>query len=139
VKRCLDWRVGAGLAGIGIAVWVLAPQWTAAVLPLLIVAACPLMMLVMMPMMMRGRGSSPTPAPGATAQTGGQVAQLRRQLADLRAQEEAVLVELTQLAAHDDTADTPGSSGVADAANTQMAPPDDRAATAHPSGAPTSG
>lgn len=139
MRRCLDWRLGAGLAAIAVAIWVLAPQWAAAVLPLLIVAACPLMMLVMMPMMMRGRGSSPVPATGAEAQAGGRAAQLRRQLADLRAQEEAVLGELTELAARDDVEETPGSSDAGDEANTQMAPPDDRAATAHPSGPPRSG
>ncbi len=46
--RCLNWRVVAGLAVVGVIVLVVAPQFLWAALPLLIVAACPLSMLFMM-------------------------------------------------------------------------------------------
>lgn len=138
MKRCMDWRVGAALAGVALAVWLLAPQWTAAVLPLLIVAACPLMMLVMMPMMMRGQGSSPALSAGVTPQADGQAAELHRQLAELRAREEAVLGELTELAARDEAEATSGPSDAPDEATTQTPLLGDRAAAARPFGPPRS-
>ncbi len=46
--RCLDRRVLIGLAATGVAVLVARPQWLGAVIPLLIVLACPLSMLLMM-------------------------------------------------------------------------------------------
>ena len=45
---CLNWKVIAGLAIAALGVWVLAPQLLAAALPVLILAACPLSMLLMM-------------------------------------------------------------------------------------------
>ena len=45
---CLDWRVLIGLAVVGVAVWVIAPKFLLVVIPLLLVAACPLSMLFMM-------------------------------------------------------------------------------------------
>ena len=51
---CLSWKVVTGLAGVGLAVWIVAPNLIWTTLPLLIVAACPLSMLLMM----RGMGSS---------------------------------------------------------------------------------
>src|SRR5260221_13876157 len=45
---CLNWKVIAGLAIVALGVWVLAPQLLAAALPVLILAACPLSMLLMM-------------------------------------------------------------------------------------------
>ena len=50
---CLNWKVIAGLAIAALGVWVLAPQLLAAALPVLILAACPLSMLLMM----RGMGN----------------------------------------------------------------------------------
>ena len=45
--RCLDRRVLIGLAAIGAAVLVARPAWLGAVVPLLVVLACPLSMLLM--------------------------------------------------------------------------------------------
>ena len=45
---CLNWKVVAGLAIVGVIVWVVAPQFLLGAIPLLIVAACPLSMLFMM-------------------------------------------------------------------------------------------
>src|SRR5260370_17177523 len=50
---CLNWKVIAGLAIAALGVLVLAPQLLAAALPVLILAACPLSMLLMM----RGMGN----------------------------------------------------------------------------------
>ena len=41
-----NWNVITGLAAVGPAVWMLAPNLTGATLPLLLVAACPLSMLL---------------------------------------------------------------------------------------------
>ena len=45
---CLNWKVLAGLAVVGLIVLVVAPQFIWAALPILLVAACPLSMLFMM-------------------------------------------------------------------------------------------
>jgi len=45
---CVNWKVVAGLAVVGVIVWVGAPQFLVGAIPLLIVAACPLSMLLMM-------------------------------------------------------------------------------------------
>ena len=45
---CLNWKVVAGLAVVGVLVWFLAPQFVLGAIPLLILAACPLSMLFMM-------------------------------------------------------------------------------------------
>lgn len=58
LRRCLDVRVLAGLALTAVAVWLIAPGPFAAVLPILIFAACPLSMLLMA-WMMRGHGATP--------------------------------------------------------------------------------
>ncbi|MGH2767689.1 MAG: hypothetical protein ACRDIF_01860 [Actinomycetota bacterium] len=58
LRTCFDWRVLAVLGLVGLGVLVGAPRLRAAVLPLLLVAACPLSMLAMMWGMRRGmRGS----------------------------------------------------------------------------------
>jgi hypothetical protein len=48
IQMCLNWKVLAGLAVVGLTVWVVAPQLVLAALPLLLVVVCPLSMLVMM-------------------------------------------------------------------------------------------
>ena len=47
-RMCLNWKVLAGLAAVGVGIWVIAPNLILAALPLLVLAACPLSMLVMM-------------------------------------------------------------------------------------------
>jgi len=58
---CVNWKVVVALAAIGVGVWLLAPRLILSVLPLLILAACPLSMVVMMIGMRRMR-QSPTQA-----------------------------------------------------------------------------
>ena len=48
LRACADWRVVAILVAVGAGVAVFAPNLIAAAIPLLIVAACPISMLVMM-------------------------------------------------------------------------------------------
>ena len=56
---CFDWRVIAGLAAVGIAVVVVAPGLLGGALPLLLLAACPISMLVMMRSMRKRQMSGP--------------------------------------------------------------------------------
>lgn len=44
---CFDWRVLAGLIAVGIAIAAVALQLTLSALPLLLLAACPLLVLLM--------------------------------------------------------------------------------------------
>jgi Protein of unknown function (DUF2933) len=48
VQMCLNWKVLAGLAVVGVGIWIVAPQFAFAALPVLLVAVCPLSMLLMM-------------------------------------------------------------------------------------------
>lgn len=52
LKMCLNWKVLGGLAAVGIGIWIVAPGALANLLPLLLLAACPLSMMFMM----RGMG-----------------------------------------------------------------------------------
>jgi DUF2933 family protein len=49
---CLNWKVVTGLAVVGLSVWIVAPNFLWLALPVLILAACPISMLLMM----RGMG-----------------------------------------------------------------------------------
>lgn len=48
LKMCLNWKVVAGLVVVGVAIYLIAPDLIAAALPILLLAACPLSMLLMM-------------------------------------------------------------------------------------------
>lgn len=61
IKCCLNPKVLAGLAVVGVGVLVLAPNLAANVLPLLVVLACPLSMLFMM-RVMRSQSNNPNSA-----------------------------------------------------------------------------
>ncbi|MGH3666395.1 MAG: DUF2933 domain-containing protein [Egibacteraceae bacterium] len=99
-----------GLAVAGAAIWVSAPQWIGAALPLLIVAICPLSMLFMMKAMNSGKGAAceqrasqagteqPALAAADGSVEGASVQELRARLAALEAQQTAAA---DQLMAHD--------------------------------------
>lgn len=48
IKHCLNWKVIVGLGLVALGIGLLVPSLLGRVLPLLLVAACPLSMLVMM-------------------------------------------------------------------------------------------
>ena len=48
VQMCLNWKVLAGLAVVGVIVWLVAPRLVLAALPVMLLLACPLSMLFMM-------------------------------------------------------------------------------------------
>ena len=53
LRMCLDWKVLIGLAVIGVGSYVVAPGLADAALPILLLAICPLSMLIMMKAMQR--------------------------------------------------------------------------------------
>lgn len=88
MKMCLNWKVLAGLGAAGVGVYLVAPGLAVAALPLLLLAVCPLSMLLMMKGMQGGqcetqgrRASSQEADAGPTREE--QIARLRGQQADL--------------------------------------------------------
>jgi len=104
---CLNWKVVAGLAVVGLGVWALAPNLVGAAVPLLLVAACPLSMLLMMRGMQGGQCAS-QPAQQSSSQPVGQqvragltrdeqLAELKAELARTQAQQQAIAREIAEL------------------------------------------
>lgn len=82
---CLNKRVVVGLVLAGLAILVFARDSVGAVIPLLLLAACPLSMLVMMVVMSRGdRHSS---GPESRSDVTAEVEELRADVARLRAEQ----------------------------------------------------
>ena len=88
LRACLDPRVLGAIAVAGAALLIFAPGLIAAAIPLLIVAACPLSMVVMM-RAMGSHAAAPRPEAGAERQ-----ADLRRELADLAERQRRLKSEL---------------------------------------------
>ncbi len=84
--KCFNWKVIAVLAAMGIGLYALAPGTAVAAAPLLVLAACPLSMLLMM-RAMRSMGSCKT-KDDADANPD-EVAQLRAEVAALRAERQS--------------------------------------------------
>ncbi len=78
---CLNWKVVAGLAVLGLGIWVVAPNLVWAAVPVLVVLACPLSMLLMMRGM--GRALSATQIEPEQRPREEQLAQLRARHAAL--------------------------------------------------------
>ncbi len=85
---CLNWKVVAGLAVVGLGIWVGAPNLVWAAVPVLIVLACPLSMLFMM----RGMGRAQ-----CTAQIEQEHRPREEQLAQLHARHAALAREIAEL------------------------------------------
>ena len=84
---CVNWKVIAGLAVAGVGVWLWVPDLAVAALPLLLVAACPLSMLLMMRGMQHGQCSS---QPATAVQPTPARMSRDDQLAELQAQQQAI-------------------------------------------------
>jgi len=104
---CLNWKVLAGLAAIGISIYVFVPNLIGAALPLLAIAVCPLSMLAMMWGMsrmggMQGSGCATqerragTEIGGADASQG-RIGQLREELHGLQAREATIRAQVTEM------------------------------------------
>ena len=111
---CFNWKVLAGLAGVGLAVWIVAPNLVGAALPLLLVVACPLSMLLMGRGMVGEQCSTQTRQAAPPEHAAQPVAvQLTRdeQLAELKAQ--ATILEVRQRAIAREIADVELAGGTA--------------------------
>ena len=104
-RFCIDWKVVAGLAAVAVGLFLFQPRLFTASLPLLLVAACPLSMLLMM-WWMRGMAQpapTPTPAPQPVADRQltpqEQIAGLRSQLSDLQSAQLAITDQIRSLEA----------------------------------------
>jgi hypothetical protein len=99
---CLNWKVLAGLAVVGLLVLVVAPQFIGVALPLLLVAACPLSMLFMMRGMSRNGNANQTasqitqlPAGGSTRDE--QLAELQSRLLSVQAEQAAIARHIAEI------------------------------------------
>lgn len=102
---CFDWRVLVGLVAIGIAIAVLAPQLTLSALPLLLLAACPLSMMMMVMMNRTDKDSTSVSSrrlvnslPASTLPSREeQLAQLREHLQQLQTQQDVLAHQISTL------------------------------------------
>ena len=90
LRACYDWRVLSALAGVGVGIYLFAPGLLVAALPILLLAACPLSMLLMMKAM-SGPSASAQPA---VATDEDRVAVLRRELTEVSRRQEELAAEL---------------------------------------------
>ena len=102
---CLNWKVVAGLGAVALGLFVFQPRVFGAAFPILIVAACPLSMLVMMRGMRRNSTlkSDSQQHPMVSASELGQaparekedlVVHLREELGDIRAEQVRILSQI---------------------------------------------
>lgn len=83
---CLDWKVLAGLGAVGLGIFVFTPQLFAAALPFLLLALCPLSMLLMMGSMQGmndPRQNTAHSTPGKELSHSEKISQLKAQQTDL--------------------------------------------------------
>lgn len=101
LKMCLNWKVMAALAAVGAGLFVFAPSLAAAALPVLVLAICPLSMLLMMGAMNNMGNDSQSGA--ACAMGGNQKPQSREEeLVQLEAQQRELASKIAQLEAAPD-------------------------------------
>lgn len=96
LKACYDWRVLTALAAVGIGVFLWAPNLIGAALPLLLVAACPLSMMLMMKTM---GGPEPSGQPAVAANPVDRAERLRAELAASRREQQRLVRELEDIEA----------------------------------------
>ena len=100
---CLNWKVLVGLGVVGVLVFIVNPQIGLALVPLLLIAACPLSMLFMMRGMQRGTNSSTSPSSLAhhssaiEASREERLTALHAHLGSLQAEQELLANQITQL------------------------------------------
>ncbi len=86
LKICLNWKVLASLAAIGVGIYLFAPDLALAALPILLLAACPLSMLLMMWGMQHTQGQQIPQEPDSGLSREERIAQPRTQQAALAEQ-----------------------------------------------------
>jgi hypothetical protein len=109
-RFCIDWKVVAGLAAVAVGIFLFQPRFFLAALPVLLVAACPLSMVLMM-WGMRSM-ARPAPPPTAAQQVADrqltpheQIARLHSQLSDLQSAQLAITEQIRSL---ENSLDRPG-------------------------------
>lgn len=70
LKMCLNWKVITGVAVVTAGLFVFTPTFAAAALPFLVLAICPLSMILMMAMMNGSKGESATACPTGNTNAG---------------------------------------------------------------------
>jgi hypothetical protein len=120
--KCLDWKVLAGLVIAGLGLWVLAPDRVGGIWPLLLLAACPLSMLLLLWWGVQYGQRAALPPPDSARRTLGnapdpdyvssplrvgqgaeanapeeQIAALKAELASVQARQEAIAREIARL------------------------------------------
>ena len=90
LEACYDWRVIAALAAIGVGVFLWAPSLVGVALPLLLVAACPLSMILMM----RTMGGHAAANPAVATNAPDRAEHLRAALAASRREQQRLMREL---------------------------------------------
>lgn len=97
LRMCLNWKVIAALSGVGALVWLAAPNLLAAAVPFLLVAACPLSMVLIMGTMGRPRSlQADATGPEGTDRLGALVQEreeIDRQIAQLKLSAEPDVVD----------------------------------------------
>jgi len=96
LRACYDWRVLTALAALGVSIYFVAPGLVAAAVPLLLLAACPLSMLIMMKAV--GGQQSPSGTPPEPV-AGDRVVALREELVELGRRQEQLSAELRAIKA----------------------------------------
>ncbi|MGH2573295.1 MAG: DUF2933 domain-containing protein [Actinomycetota bacterium] len=100
VRMCFNWKVLSALAVLGLGVWIAAPGLLGAALPLLLVALCPLSMLLMM-RRMQGDRDEPQRQPETQVASAGtredRLEQLRDQLSSVHVQRENITQKIRRL------------------------------------------
>ena len=99
LKMCLNWKVAAALAAAVAAVWVFAPKVAVGVAPLLLIAVCPLSMLLMMATMRGGHQDTSPDHPGGldTAPSERRLAELKSQMSEVQARQDSLANEIRRL------------------------------------------
>lgn len=112
LRTLADWRVVAVLVAVGVGVALVAPNLISAAIPLLILAACPVSMVVMM-RSMGGHEPSPSVGPNRSRDRRGQ---LHDQLASMQLEQLQLEQELARLDDADDraTGDARGAAAPTD-------------------------
>ena len=86
LKMCLNWKALASLAAVGAGVYLFAPGLLAEAVPILLLAVCPLSMLLMMWGMQQSQGQQTHQEPDVGLTSEERIARLRAQQAALAEQ-----------------------------------------------------
>jgi hypothetical protein len=109
LKMCLNWKVIAGVAVAGIAIYLYAPGFALAALPFLVLAICPLSMIFMIGAM--GNMNGDREKSGAACASGGNKPGNREEeLAKLKEQRRELGDKIATLEAEATEVPTPGQS-----------------------------